>query len=447
MSDEILAQIAAAGLVDRMLRQAAGAADCTPISATLPHAVSSANLLDLLPADRPYWYLAHPARAHYRLGIGAAFELDTHGANRLAALEQAHAGLGQHWRHEGETPAFAGFSFAPGGDWPDARLTIPALAIERTPSNSALTLTASAGQLRTADFCPPAWRIAVTAPLPGLWAEADETARRAWLGRAHRALRDIRQGRLDKIVLARSPRFLADGEIALPVLLARLLDIAGDGLVYACSDGRRHFVGATPERLLVLNGRQITADALAGTAWQGSLALDDDKNRREQTMVAHAITTQLAPFCTPAPTCAAPAPHRAGHLQHWRSVVSATAQPGVTLFALLAALHPTPAVGGFPGEVARRWLKASGERRPGWYSGGIGWLDAAGNGEFHVPLRSALIDGRQVEMQAGAGIVAGSDPQRELAETDAKLATVLDLFSRHPDEIFAQQNDGLEAYT
>jgi isochorismate synthase EntC len=97
----------------------------------------------------------------------------------------------------------------------------------------------------------------------------------------------------------------------------------------------------------------------------------------------------------------------------------------LTIFDLLRAVHPTPAVGGFPTAAALDWLAAHGERRSGWYSGGFGSVRPNGDGEFSVALRSALIEGSRLELQAGAGIVAGSDPAQELAETEAKFGTLL----------------------
>jgi len=112
-------------------------------------------------------------------------------------------------------------------------------------------------------------------------------------------------------------------------------------------------------------------------------------------------------------------------LRHLRSRVTASVRPGTTLFELIRSLHPTPAIGGFPILAAQDWLAAHDEQRHGWYSGGIGLLDAAGNGEFSVALRSALLYGNTAELQAGAGVVAGSDAAHELAETNAKFGTLL----------------------
>ena len=188
-----------------------------------------------------------------------------------------------------------------------------------------------------------------------------------------------------------------------------------------------HFELVTPERLVRLHERQIAADALAGTAWPGSIALEESKNRHEQSLVVRAIVAALAPLCQAAPSAHPVEIQHAGRVSHLRSRIEAKALSSTTLFDLLGALHPTPAVGGYPTAAALDWLQTHGEQRSGWYSGGIGILDGKGNGEFSVALRSALIQGRQIELQAGAGIVADSDPWQELAETDAKLSTLLDV--------------------
>ena len=129
---------------------------------------------------------------------------------------------------------------------------------------------------------------------------------------------------------------------------------------------------------------------------------------------------------SPASICAA------GEIRHLRTLVSGRAAAGVTILDLVRALHPTPAVGGFPGAAALDWLTAHGERRSGWYSGGFGSLTPDGDGEFSVALRSALIEGSRIELQAGAGIVAGSDPAQELAETEAKFGTLLSALTAPP---------------
>jgi len=142
-------------------------------------------------------------------------------------------------------------------------------------------------------------------------------------------------------------------------------------------------------------------------------------------VVARAGGPALEPRGAAPPGIGPTGEHPAGHLRHLRSRIAASTRPGTTLFDLVRALHPTPAVGGFPVGPALDWLAAHGEQRHGWYSGGFGLLSPDGDGEFSVALRSALLDGHTAELQAGAGIVAGSDPRQELAETEAKLGTLL----------------------
>lgn len=142
----------------------------------------------------------------------------------------------------------------------------------------------------------------------------------------------------------------------------------------------------------------------------------------------------LAAHGTKPPRQAATCARSAGRLSHLRNKISVHVRPGCSLFDLIASLHPTPAVGGWPTADARDWLKRHGEVRTAWYSGGFGWLDSAGNGDIAVALRSALIDGDRIELQAGAGIVAGSQALTELAETEAKFGTLLDaLLDRDAD--------------
>ena len=137
-------------------------------------------------------------------------------------------------------------------------------------------------------------------------------------------------------------------------------------------------------------------------------------------------------MCETTPLVGAAEEHPAGQLRHWRSSIVGTARPGSSLFDLVRALHPTPAVGGFPSAAAQSWLAAHGEQRHAWYSGGFGILSPEGDGEFSVALRSALLDGNRALLQAGAGIVAGSDPVQELAEIEAKLGTLLAALSEAP---------------
>jgi isochorismate synthase EntC len=184
------------------------------------------------------------------------------------------------------------------------------------------------------------------------------------------------------------------------------------------------FLGATPEQLVGLRAGVARADALAGTAWS-DLPLAIDKNTHEQQLVVEAIRQALEPLCTHLQLPPAPQVLQLRDLQHLWTPVSGEVRAGVGLFDLIARLHPTPAVGGWPTAAACDWLRRNGEKRPGWYGGGIGWIDRKGDGEVAVALRCGLMTPGRIELTAGAGIVAGSLPAHEFSETEAKLATML----------------------
>jgi len=424
-------QLAVPALTSRLRALAAGAPAAAPVSLTVPLDGEAQDWLSEITTNSAFWYLARPALGLFRLGIGHALQVSTSGAQRFAALDNAFAGIAGAWRHDGRPLAFCGFAFdehnqAP---LPNALLAVPAILLESAAGHCRATLTTTAGAI---DSAPACWRQMLAAipaaPMPvRLLPSADATlANRAWQARVHAALRDIAAGRAAKIVLARQRRIDAERPIPPAALLAALVELQPESTVYAHGHGPATFLGASPERLVRLAGGQVTADAQAGTAWPGSLQLDAEKNRHEQSLVRTAILEALAGCCTAPPRAGPVEIRQAGPVVHLHSRISGQVAPGTSLFDLLRALHPTPAVGGFPVSAAQAWLAAHDERRAGWYSGGFGYLCPDGDGEFSVALRSALLSGTAVELQAGAGIVAGSNAAQELAETEAKFATLLE---------------------
>jgi len=429
MIDAIRRQLAAPDLTRRLKHLAGDAVSSAPVSLRIELGAGTTDWLNLLPADGHFWYRARPERREFRLGIGHALQVASSGPNRFAALDNAMAGFCRGWRCELPAPAFAGFAFAAGSEsaLPNALLAIPAIQLESQDGQCALTLSVAAGRIAPAIAEWQQWlrhtsHIGAAELLP---ARPQALAEQAWLARVHAALRDITAGRVDKLVLARSLTLESHTAFTPSTVLAGLVEQQPGSTIYAHGNGQHTFLGATPERLVRLCAGLIDVDALAGTAWPGSAALDADKNQHEQALVVKAITAALAPLCLTPPHTSPLGEQSAGQLRHLRSRITASAQPGTTLFDLVRALHPTPAVGGYPSGPAQDWLAAHGEQRSAWYSGGFGLLDSAGNGEFSVALRSALLAGSTAELQAGAGIVAGSEPQQELAETEAKFGTLL----------------------
>ena len=412
---------------------AQGATPSAPVSLRLPLGKATTDWLEFLPDGQPYWYRARPNRQEFRLGVGHALHIASAGPNRFAALDNAFAGVCQQWRHEGQAVAFAGFAFDTSAHLPlpNALLAIPVILLECIDGHAWATLTAPAGRLtETLDECaqwlnrpPPRHRLGTPEWSPD---RPESLAEQAWIARVKAALRDIAAGRLAKVVLSRNRRIDACARFDSSAILARLLEQQAADVIYAYGNGHQTFLGASPERLVRLRDGRISVDALAGTTWPGAQdPLSGQKNRLEQSLVVQSICQALTPLCASRPAVGPLEERIAGRLAHLRNRIEAEVHPETRLFELVRALHPTPAVGGFPAAAAQDWLAAHNEHRPGWYSGGIGLLTADGDGDFSVALRSALIDGRTAELQAGAGIVAGSDPLHELAETEAKLGTLL----------------------
>ena len=424
----LLRQITAPETARQLAALAAGAPASAPVSLCLDLPAQETDWLPLLPAGQPWWYRARPAHGEYRLAIGHALQVASAGDNRFAALDGAFAGFCQDWRHNGPALAFSGFAFAAdnAAPLPNALVAIPALLLECCTGRCTLTLSTPAGRLPqalaewpTLLASRPASKAANALP-----ARPEPLAEQAWMARVVAALRDIDKGSLAKVVLTRCRSIEGSAPFAAGDILDRLNVQQPASVVYAHGNGAQVFLGATPERLVAKRGRQARVDALAGTAWPGSLALGDDKNRHEQSLVVRAVVEALGPLCEAAPQVGTVEEHAAGQLRHWRSRIVGTARPDSSLFDVVRALHPTPAVGGFPSAAARAWLATHGEQRPAWYSGGFGILTPDGDGEFSVALRSALLDGNKALLQAGAGIVAGSDPVQELAEIEAKFGTL-----------------------
>jgi isochorismate synthase len=395
-----------------------------------------------------YWARPeHPGT--YCLALGSAMIFSTAGPARFSALQAAFAGLTPAWQHDdseqtGAIPtAHIGFAFDEDtqSELPNARLVVPAILLQNRAGRQTATFSCTA---RDAERAIGRWADELRAASPRHALQKKPTtllrrpaplADRAFLARAQSALADIDRGKLEKIVLTRNAHLDAGQPINIASLLAALNRRYPECMIFGFGNKGQSFVGATPERLVSLTGKLVQADALAGTAWlctapaagqPGSLSLQDDKNSREQQLVVDAVRAALAPLCASLAEPRTPEVMQVRELQHLRTSVAGRVRQGIGLFDLIGCLHPTPAVGGTPGSAARQWLRAHGEQRGAWYTGGIGWIDRQGDGEVVVALRCARIDGAQAELFSGAGIVAGSDPAQELAETEAKFSTIIE---------------------
>jgi menaquinone-specific isochorismate synthase len=315
---------------------------------------------------------------------------------------------------------------------PDAAgsvVVVPKVVLGRREGRSWLTLVTPPGAVQvpalrrrpTAALAPVRARIAAAVPSEDGYADAVASA-----------VASMRAGELDKVVLARAIDVVADEPLAARAVAARLAERFPACYTYVC-DG---LVGASPELLIRRIGRHAESLVLAGTVARGRTPDEDDaltrelltsaKDAHEHRLAVDSVRSVLGSLAAevdgdPEPQLLrlANVSHLATRLDAWLPV------PAPDALALVAALHPTAAVGGTPRAealAAIRELEAAPRDR---YAGPVGWVDAHGDGEFARALRCAQLDGATARLWAGAGIVEESQPAAEVAETTAKLDAVL----------------------
>jgi isochorismate synthase len=406
------------------------------------------------------------------VGVGSARELRGYGASRFADIVSAanRIRIGAVVGNPSWTPRLlGGFAFAPGAaaqepwsEFGDAWFALPrwtysnagwlVLAVD---ANDARDHARWHSELATFRGCfarpfrpqPPPAVVDVDAGNPDDW---------------RRCVRDIvsaiSQGKCAKIVAARRARVTLASDIRSEDLLAELTAQQSDctRLLVRPNHGAS-LVAATPERLVRLTGTRVECDALAGSHPRSSDVLQrprdeatllaSGKDRQEHALVVDAIVAALRELGGTVESRSEPTIRALRHVLHLHTPISARLAAKRHVLELVAKLHPTPAMGGTPTRAATAWI-AEHESARGWYASPVGWFDLEGNGEFAVAIRCGLVPHRPcqasdnpgragvratpaegvrrwIDIWAGAGIVAGSDPDRELAETEVKLRAIL----------------------
>ncbi len=353
--------------------------------------------------------------------------------------------------------AVGGFAFAPSGGqapcwegYAPASMLVPELSLARSGSETWLTvnalvapddayedlferLQARLAGLRTTPLplLDPALtgRYLVRSPIPASHYEEAVS----------RAVQRIRAGELEKLVLAREVNVRAPRAHDPAAILGVLRGSFPSCYVYAVGRGEATFLGASPELLVRRQGQRASTVALAGSTRRSAdpsvdehLAqrlLHSEKDREENAIVARRIARALAPYAVWVTAAPEPMVVKVANIQHLGAPIRAQLRGPVGVIELVGALHPTPAVGGEPSDVAQRLIPALEGLDRGWYAGPVGWSDAGGDGEFCVALRCALLRGAEAACYAGCGIVRDSDPAAELAETEVKLQALMPLLS------------------
>lgn len=256
-----------------------------------------------------------------------------------------------------------------------------------------------------------------------------------------RALAIMAAGEVRKIVLARTLELESPEAVDVHQLLRNLAQRNPGSYTFAAETGggrgqRRTMVGASPELLVARHGTQVVSNPLAGSAARSPDQAEDKrraaallasaKDRREHAVVVEAVAAALRPFCRTLDVPAEPSLISTPTMWHLSTrVTGELLDPAISSLTLALALHPTPAVCGTPTAQAREAIRSIEPFDRGFYSGVVGWCDAEGDGEWVVTLRCAEVAERSVRLFAGGGIVPGSRPEAELAETSAKFRTML----------------------
>lgn len=265
-------------------------------------------------------------------------------------------------------------------------------------------------------------------PAPALWRQEVEEAVAA-----------IRAGSFRKAVLARSVVVRTGAPPAPFDLLAQLRERYPGCHAFGWREADATYIGASPELLVARWGETVVSHPHAGSAPRGE-GEDDDvalgellmasaKDRSEHALVVEDVAARLRPLTSHLAVPPEPSLRKMATVQHLSSRIEGRLRRPLSVLELAEELHPTPAVGGTPRDEALAFIdKVEGIDR-GWYVGGVGWTDPGGDGEVAVSLRSGLLRGDTARLYAGAGIVAGSDPEAELAETRLKFRPLLDLLA------------------
>jgi salicylate biosynthesis isochorismate synthase len=364
------------------------------------------------------------------------------GGNRL----QAAARLWRRLSHSmapaglaGTGPmAVGGFAYRfdrdPSGPWsgfPAVLLRVPALAVTRVRGRTYATAALSGAEgllelTHTGVRAPAARRLDVTSVRNPI----------AWTAAIEAAAKRLRAGEAAKVVLAREVVARGDGVVSAGMVARSLRAAYPSCFTYLVTgaDGTA-FAGASPELLIRRSGTRAYSQPMAGSVARGANDADDDrlareledsaKDNAEHRLVSKFVVEALRPFARSV-EARDPEVVRFTNIQHLATAVTAElADPATDALDLAAALHPTPAVGGWPRDAADALIDQLEGLERGWYAGAVGWIDGRGDGEFAVALRCGLLWEDGARLYAGVGVMPDSDPARELEETELKFKALL----------------------
>jgi salicylate biosynthesis isochorismate synthase/menaquinone-specific isochorismate synthase len=450
--------------------QRSGGETLATISLSLAPDVDPTQVICASRRRREHWFVfEQPDRGRAALaGVGEAVELQADGADRFKRVAQRWRKLSANaigdpaeGADSGGPVAVGGFSFAPdGGSSPHwagfepASLVVPEVALSRREHDGRTLVRMTLAALASPDDLAEELLARLLArvselrerPLPlldpapaGRFQVASAMPPEHFESAVARAGELIAAGRIEKIVLAREVQVHAPAPYDPAAVLGVLREEFPSCFTFCVGRGDAAFLAASPELLIRREGHRVSTLALAGStrrsadpavdAHLGEQLLRDESYREEHAIVARRIERTLRPHAVWVAAAHEPELVRIANIQHLATPIRAQMTSPMDALQLVGLMHPTPAVGGEPLASAAPLIPALEGLDRGWYAGPVGWTDAAGDGEFCVALRCALLRGCVARCYAGNGIVRDSAPAAELAETEVKLQALLPLLT------------------
>lgn len=435
-----------------------GAVDVVEALRQVSSSLATVDVVGASSDDCMYW--GHAAGGFELAGFGAAAVFTSSGEDRFAQVDTAWSALLDEALIDDLSGGLAGvgptlmggFSFDPHrtrtARWhafPEALLFLPHLQLAVVEGEGWLTTNAVVRpEGFSADGMADLMRLRrhvesvagtrsvapVRAKNEGALELADALPVSEWRAIVGEAVAQIRSGALEKVVLAREARAAVPRDLSIASVLSHLRSAHPDCYVFGFCRGDSAFVGASPERLVRLDGREVRASSLAGSIRRGASSREDaalgaqlmasGKDREEHEIVRRSLCASMATLCDDITADDEPSILSLPQVHHLHTRVRARLREDHSLLELVAKLHPTPAVGGAPRNAALAFIREHERLDRGWYAAPIGWLQGD-RGEFAVALRSALITGDEASLFAGCGVVADSVPEQEYVESLLKL--------------------------
>lgn len=415
--------------------------------------ISYRSFLSDRDAPRVHWAAPHGLEI---VGSGAAARLRAEGSDRFETLREdasrLFCALDADLPAAARPRAFGGFSFHAGHEpdppwdgFPAAEFVVPRIQLSRTDETTWLTVSKHGPDAEpagvAADLASVREELAGHPAMqpsggsPGIATTRLTTSRDEWNRQVRAATDRIATGDLRKVVLAQALEAELETPVDVPDVLERLRRTYPDCYRFLIEPtGSASFFGAPPERLVSLSDRRVETEALAGSVARGDTPetdhelmaslIESEKIQHEQGVVVDTIRKQLAPLGDV--TVDEQTVRKLATIQHLRTPIRADLDEEEHVLSIVEALHPTPAVGGLPPEMAWETIRETETFDRGWYAAPVGWFDADGDGEFAVAIRSGVANDRTVTLFAGNGIVADSDPDEEWKEVQLKYRPILD---------------------